>query len=57
MDITGMAGSGGSFDDDTGFDAGEAADVPSWSDRMAEAAGDYEAIDPEALAGLGCAGG
>lgn len=42
--------------DDAGPEACGGADTSSWTDRLVQAASDYEAIDPEALAGLGCDG-
>lgn len=56
MDITAVGINAGLCADDAGFDAHGDADARSWTDRLVEAASDYESIDPEAIAGLGCDG-
>lgn len=51
---TASGGEQGAGDACTGIDAGGGMDAMSWTDRLVAAASDYEAIDAEALAGLGC---
>lgn len=56
MDVSTMTADAQAGADDAGLEAGGGADASSWTDRLVQAASDYECIDPEALAGLGCDG-